>query len=93
MTVSKEDTSKEPWFLRSGCLRLMIGICPHCKIKLKELPVNNRETNEAMVVLTYRRIIEAGANIEGIKELGYCKVCRATIKDVEEQKRILSVPS
>ena len=67
----------------------MIGICPHCKIKLKEPPFNNRETNEVIIVLTYRRIIESGANIEKINELGHCRICRATTEDIDEQKRIV----
>jgi len=69
----------------------MIGICPYCKIRLKEPPFNNRETNEVMIVLTYRKIIESGACIDNIKDVGYCKICRATIEDIEEQKKKIAV--
>lgn len=64
----------------------MIGKCPHCGIELKAPPFNGRETNEVMIVLTYRRLIETGVQIEPVKSSGSCPVCRATIKDFEEQK-------
>ena len=67
----------------------MIGVCPHCGIKLKEAPFNNRETNEVMVVLTYRRTIESGAKLKGITETCACEICRATLKDLEEQKTLV----
>ena len=42
----------------------MIGICPHCKIKLKEKPFSNRLTNEILVVMSYRQKIESKSNLK-----------------------------
>ena len=44
----------------------MIGICPHCKIDLKRNPSNNRETNEMLVVMNYRRKLESNSELKGI---------------------------
>jgi len=63
----------------------MIGICPHCKIKLKEKPFSNRLTNEILVVMSYRQKIESKSNLKDLKDLGYCEVCNATLDDLKEQ--------
>ena len=68
----------------------MIGKCPSCGIKLKEPPFNKRDTNEVMIVLTYRRIIESGAKLRTMKETGICEVCRATMNDLEKQKSCIA---
>ncbi|MDD5193859.1 MAG: hypothetical protein PHF67_04730 [Candidatus Nanoarchaeia archaeon] len=67
----------------------MIGICPNCSIKLKDPPFNNRETNEVMITLNYRTFMDSGAKPKAINELGYCEVCKATLKDLKEQMIIL----
>lgn len=64
----------------------MLGICPNCKIRLKEAPFNERKTNEVMLVLAYRDIIESGKSPKSIGELGYCELCNAKKRDLEEQK-------
>lgn len=64
----------------------MLGICPNCKIKLKEQPRGNRKTNEVMLILAYRDFIEKGIIPKGIKELGYCELCNATKDDFDKQK-------
>lgn len=56
---------------------------------MKEPPFNNRETNEVMITLIYRALIESGAKLKKINELGYCEVCKATLKDLKEQGKIL----
>ncbi len=63
----------------------MLGICPNCKIKLKEPPLNGRDTNEVMLVLTYRDILESGKVLKSIDELGYCELCNAKKEDLKEQ--------
>jgi hypothetical protein len=67
----------------------MIGICPNCKIKLKEPPLNNRDTNEVMLVLKYRNLIEEGIKLKPLVELGYCELCNATNEDIEEQNKLI----
>lgn len=69
----------------------MIGICPHCRIKLNEPPFANRETNEVMLVLNYRKIIELKLTLAPIEELGHCELCRATKEDLEKQKSLISL--
>lgn len=64
----------------------MLGICPNCSIKLKEPPFTDRDTNEVMLVIRYRKIIEAGKNPKPIDELGYCELCNAKKQDLESQK-------
>lgn len=64
----------------------MIGICPHCKIRLDKPPFNKRDTNEVMLTINYRKLIENGEKLKGFDELGYCELCKATKKDAEEQK-------
>jgi len=66
----------------------MIGICPHCKIKLKEPPFNNRETNEVMLVMNYRKMKDTATKIKSLEDLGYCEICKARPKDIEKQKEI-----
>ena len=64
----------------------MIGRCPNCGIRLKEPPFNDkRETNEVMIVLTYRKVIESGVKLKSFEETGYCEICRSTKKDHQEQ--------
>lgn len=60
----------------------MLGICPNCKIDLKENSDNKRITNEVMLVLKYREMVERGCKPRDIKELGYCELCNATIDDI-----------
>jgi hypothetical protein len=67
----------------------MIGICPHCKIRLKEKPFSERITNEIIIVINYRKKIESKAEIKTIEQLQYCEICNATLQDIKEQKRIL----
>jgi len=64
----------------------MLGICPNCKIKLKEPPFNKRNTNEVMLVLAYRDLVETGKIPKKIEELGYCELCNAKKEDLERQK-------
>lgn len=63
----------------------MIGKCPHCNIELDKPPFNERVRSELIIVLTYRRFIDNNIEIRSIKELGYCEVCNATVKDLEIQ--------
>ncbi len=63
----------------------MLGICPNCKIKLKEPPFNNRETNEIILILNYRKNIENKIHFRAVEEKGFCELCRATKKDIEGQ--------
>ena len=65
----------------------MLGICPNCKIKLKEPPFNDRDTNEVMLVIKYRDAVENGNLLKSMDELGYCELCNAKKEDVEEQKK------
>lgn len=63
----------------------MIGRCPHCGIKLKEPPFNWRQTNEVLLTLKYRELVENKIQIIPIGKKGYCEICNATLEDVEEQ--------
>jgi len=65
----------------------MLGVCPNCKISLKEPPFNDRDTNEVMLVIKYRDIIESGNTPKSIDEFGYCELCNAKKEDLEEQKK------
>jgi len=65
----------------------MLGICPNCKIKLKEPPFNNRETNEVMLVINYRKLIENKLIPKSLEELGFCELCNAKKEDIEKQKQ------
>ena len=65
----------------------MLGICPNCKIKLKEPPFDERDTNEVMLIIRYRDIIENGSTLKPIDELGYCELCKAKKEDLEAQKK------
>lgn len=64
----------------------MIGTCPSCKIKLKEPPFNERETNEVVLTLRYRQLIENNKKIKNINEIGYCELCNADKDDFKQQK-------
>ena len=68
----------------------MIGVCPHCGIKLKEPPINDRETNEIMVVLTYRRFLESNKPLPSLEESGKCIVCNATADDILKQLELIN---
>ena len=61
----------------------MIGICPHCKIDLKQEPFGNRETNEMLVVMNYRKKLDSGQDLKPVSELGYCEICNATLDYLE----------
>lgn len=65
----------------------MLGICPNCNIKLKEPPFTDRDTNEVMLVIKYRDIVEAGKSLKSVDELGYCELCNAKKQDLESQKK------
>jgi hypothetical protein len=67
----------------------MIGICPNCGINLKEPPHNSRETNEVMIVLIYRRLIESDKGVPPLKETGKCAVCNASAEDLIEQAELM----
>jgi hypothetical protein len=69
----------------------MIGICPHCKIRLKEPPFSQRETNEIMIVMIYRAKLDNKVQIKTIEELGYCEVCRAKLDDLKEQEKAINI--
>lgn len=69
----------------------MIGLCPNCSIKLKEPPFNNRETNEVMITLLYRKLVESGKKLKNIAEFGYCEICKATLEDLKEQRKLMKV--
>ena len=64
----------------------MIGICPNCKIKLKEPPFSGRETNEVVLTLKYRQLVENNKKLKNINEIGYCELCNADEDDFIEQK-------
>ncbi len=64
----------------------MLGICPNCNIKLKEPPYTDRDTNEVMLVIRYRDIIESGKKPKSVDELGFCELCNAKKEDLEKQK-------
>ena len=63
----------------------MIGKCPLCGIKLKEPPFNNRETNEVVITLRYRDLVENNSSLPSVEQAGYCEICDAKLKDIEEQ--------
>lgn len=63
----------------------MLGICPNCKIKLDIPPFNGRETNEVMLVLIYRKLIDSNIGLKSIDDLGYCEVCNAKKSDIDSQ--------
>jgi hypothetical protein len=65
----------------------MLGICPNCKIKLKEPPFNERKTNEVMLIIDYRNLVETGKPPKSIDKLGYCELCNAKKEDLEKQKK------
>jgi len=65
----------------------MLGICPNCKIRLKEPPFNDRDTNEVMLVIKYRDIVENGSLPKSVEELGYCELCNAKKEDLDEQRK------
>ena len=69
----------------------MIGRCPHCGIKLKEPPFNNRETNEVMITLKYRDLVENNTSMLSIEKAGYCEICDAQLKDIKEQNSRIKV--
>ncbi|MFA5259167.1 MAG: hypothetical protein WC979_06675 [Candidatus Pacearchaeota archaeon] len=67
----------------------MLGICPNCKIRLDIPPFDNRETNEVILVLSYRKLIDSNASLKSIDDLGYCQVCNARKSDLDNQRKIL----
>ena len=69
----------------------MIGKCPHCGIDLTMPPFNDREVNEVMIVMIYRGKVDGGEVLKSLDELGYCEICRATLEDLEGQKRGLKI--
>ncbi|MFA5856381.1 MAG: hypothetical protein WC867_03420 [Candidatus Pacearchaeota archaeon] len=69
----------------------MIGKCPSCGISLITPPFNGRNTNEVLLTLAYRRIVETNTILRSIDELGYCELCDAKLKDLEEQGLTLHI--
>jgi len=65
----------------------MLGICPNCKINLKEPPFNKREISEMMLILKYRNLVENNMKPKSADELGYCELCSATKEEIEKQKK------
>ena len=65
----------------------MIGLCPHCKIKLEKPPFNKRDINEVMLILRYRSKKDHNIKIQTIDGLGHCEICNATKQDLEEQNK------
>jgi hypothetical protein len=63
----------------------MLGICPNCKIKLKDPPFNSRETNEVLLVLNYRKLVESKKIPKSIEETDYCELCNASKDDLKKQ--------
>ncbi|MEK6830780.1 MAG: hypothetical protein AABX77_02025 [Nanoarchaeota archaeon] len=55
----------------------MIGKCPNCGIKLKEAPFGNRETNEVVLTLKYRELIDNHIKINSTEKGGCCEICGA----------------
>jgi len=66
----------------------MMGLCPHCGIKLNKPPFGERETSELLLTLSYRKIIENNKILKNFYDLGYCELCRATKKEKEEQNKL-----
>jgi len=66
----------------------MIGICPSCGISLKEPPFNNRETNEVVLTLKYRDLVENKEPPHSIEKAGYCQLCNASLKDLQGQNNL-----
>lgn len=64
----------------------MLGICPHCKIELNKPPFNKRNTNEVMLTLNYRKMVEGGEKLKDFIEAGFCELCKAKVKDKKEQQ-------
>ena len=66
----------------------MIGTCPSCGINLKEPPFNNRETNEVVLTLKYRDLVENKEPFKSIEKAGYCQLCNASLKDFQSQNSL-----
>ena len=66
----------------------MIGICPNCGIKLKEPPFNQREMNEVIITLRYRKYKDNDLEIPSVEKTGHCLICSASLQDVKMQKSI-----
>ena len=64
----------------------MLRICPNCKIRLDIPPFNERETNEMMLILSYRKFIDNNVCLKSVNELGHCEICNAKKSDIEKQK-------
>lgn len=68
----------------------MLGICPNCKIKLNKPPFNERERNEVILVINYRKMVESKKKPKSIEESGFCELCNAKKEDLEVQKDCLA---
>jgi len=64
----------------------MIGLCPHCKIILDKPPFNKRDTNEVILTLKYRKIVENNIFLKNFEDIGYCELCHATKRDKYDQE-------
>ena len=69
----------------------MIGKCPHCRILLKEAPFGERITNEVMLTLMYRDLIENNRSLPSMEQKGYCVLCKATKMDHKKQKGLMII--
>ncbi|MEK6872404.1 MAG: hypothetical protein AABW90_00140 [Nanoarchaeota archaeon] len=68
----------------------MIGTCPNCGIKLKEPPFGNRETNEVMITLRFRKMIDNNSKPKPIEETGICEICEASLEAIKKQRLFLN---
>ena len=67
----------------------MIGNCPHCGIKLKEPPFDNRETNEVLITLRYRYFLDNNKKILSVEKAGYCEICDASLESIKGQSLLM----
>ena len=68
----------------------MIGKCPNCGIMLKEPPFSGRETNEVMLTLRYRDLVENNKIMQSMEKKGYCILCSASKDDIKKQKLMIT---
>ena len=67
----------------------MIGKCPNCGISLTEPPFENRETNEVVITLKYRKILDNDMKPKPVNESGICEICDATVEIINLQKKFI----
>jgi hypothetical protein len=69
----------------------MIGKCPSCGISLTMPPFNGRNTNEVLLTLAYRRLVETNSVLRPLNEIGYCELCDAKLTDLKAQGLTLHI--